>query len=635
MEKGFQNLADIEQLEQQSLSGLPSTPYAALQRGAAIDPDAEALAFFLDATHYDQAVHFSFCDLMAHITQAANMLYDIGLQGDGVVSLLLPNLPETHFTIWGGEMAGIVNPINPLLEPATIADIMNAAETRILVTVTPFPGLDLWEKVDSIRQQVPTLKTILRVDLGYYTGRDVAPQTITDSQVIRDFHVTLADYQSDELAFTRDTKPEMTAAYFHTGGTTGTPKIAPHSHANQVADAWMSSYAVNAKPGDVYFCGLPLFHVNGVIVTGLIPWSNGAKVVLGTPQGYRAPGLIPNFWKIVAHYKVNFFSGVPTIYTGLLQVPIADNDVSSLQFAICGAAPMPPEVFREFEERTGIRILEGYGLTEGTCVSSVNPMHGERRIGSVGLRLPYQEMRTIILDDAGQFVRYGNVDEIGVIAVRGPNVFQGYKEDAHNQGVWIDAHDSGAPWLNTGDLGRMDAEGYFWLTGRRKELIIRGGHNIDPKLIEEPLHRHPAVQIAAAVGRPDPYAGEVPIAYVQLRPGQSITAGDLMAFVQSEIGERAAVPKSIHIVDQIPQTAVGKIFKPRLVWQEVAAVYTAELEAISGISHVEVITRQDKLHGLMAYITVTLDDGVVFDDIRNQIDATLGQYTIPYKLSEV
>ena len=167
-----------------------------------------------------------------------------------------------------------------------------------------------------------------------------------------------------------------------------------------------------------------------------------------------------------------------------------------------------------------MRIVEGYGLTEGACVSSGNPAGAEPRIGSIGIRYPYQDMRALILD-GDKYVRDAETNEIGVIAIRGPNVFAGYLDPAHNLGIWIDR--DGETWLNTGDLGRQDADGYFWLTGRKKELIIRGGHNIDPKLIEEPLHRHPAVALAAAIGRPDPHAGEAPVAYVQLKEGHSVS----------------------------------------------------------------------------------------------------------------
>ncbi len=634
-------MADVEAIEAVPLEqrNLPPNTYEALRRGVTLNPEGMALAFFLQAADYAKPVRYSFRELFGHITRAANMFHDLGIRPGKVVSMLLPNLPEAHFTIWGGEAAGIVNPINPLLEPEVIADIMRAAETQVLVTLGPFPGTDIWPKALEAAAQVPTLKTILRVDLAQHVpGIKRWPAKFlawkagrgTSAPVpVLNFHKTLAKYPADRLVSGRQIAPDEIAAYFHTGGTTGTPKLAQHTHFNEVFDAWAAAQFLELGTDKVMFCGLPLFHVNAVIVTGLIPWMHGTSVVLGPPQGYRAPGLFENFWKIVEHYRINFFSGVPTVYSALLNVPI-NADVSSLEYAICGAAPMPVEVFREFEKRTGIRILEGYGLTEGTCVSSVNPPAGERRIGSIGFRLPYQPMKIVELDSDGNYVRDCERNEIGVVVIQGPNVFPGYKEEVHNRSAWVE--DANGRWLNTGDLGRQDEDGYFWLTGRRKELIIRGGHNIDPKLIEDPLHKHPAVALAAAVGRPDPRVGEVPVVYVQLAPGQQATEEELLAFAREHVGERAAVPKRVYILDKMPTTAVGKIFKPALVWREVEDVYREVVSGVDGVAAVEVKVGPDKLHGMVAHITVRPAPGVDRADLEARIRQALGHYTIVYQL---
>ncbi len=641
---GFKTLAEIEAMEQTPLAehNLPPTTYEMLQRGAAINPDRIALSFFLQGTEYATPVQYTFRQLMNAINQTANMLHDLGIGKNDVVSMILPNVPQAHFTIWGGEAAGIVNPINPLLDASQMADIMNAAETKVLVTLGAFPGVDIWQKVSSIADQIPTLETILQVHLGNFLpivkkiavkfmARKVKGGPIRAK--ILDFDKTMRRYPGENLTSGRIIQADDLASYFHTGGTTGTPKLAQHTHFNEVFDTWSGSQTLPVDDTTVMLCGLPLFHVNAVIVTGLIPWSKGAAVVLSTPSGYRGAGVIPNFWKIVEHYRVNYFSGVPTVYSALLNVPVGDSDISSLKFAICGAAPMPVEVFRAFEERTGLRILEGYGLTEGTCISAVNPAYGERRVGSIGYRLPYQPLKTVCLDADGNYLRDCAPDEIGVVAVRGANVFPGYKDERNNRGLWIDCGDGGEPWLNTGDLGRMDADGYFWLTGRRKELIIRGGHNIDPKLIEDPLHEHPAVALAAAVGRPDAHAGELPVAYVQLVAGQSVTEEELLAYAKENIGERAAIPKRIYIVDTIPQTAVGKIFKPDLARREVVDVYRQEVSAIAGVASVTVAVTPDKIHGTLAHITVQPTAGTDVSALKAEIERVLGQYTIRYELT--
>lgn len=253
-----------------------------------------------------------------------------------------------------------------------------------------------------------------------------------------------------------------------------------------------------------------------------------------------------NFWKIVEHYHVNFFSGVPTVFSTLNTIPVGSCDVSSLKFALCGAAPMPVETFQTFEQRTGLGILEGYGLTEGACVSSVNPAEGERRVGSIGFRLPYQDMQVVLLAD-GRYLRECQPDEVGNLIIRGPNVFAGYTDEQHNRDIWVETGDGRGRWLNTGDLGRCDRDGYFWLTGRKKELIIRGGHNIDPQVIKQALYKHPAVALAAAFGRPDARLGELPVAYVQLKPGATSSEEDLLAFAREHIrGTRGAAQAVSH-----------------------------------------------------------------------------------------
>ncbi|GBD84253.1 long-chain-fatty-acid--CoA ligase [bacterium BMS3Abin02] len=632
---------DIEAIEAVPIEerNLAGSTYEMLARGAAIDPDATALQFFLQGSMYEHSVTWTYREFLDTITRTANLFHELGVRSDDVVSMILPNLPEGFFTILGAEAAGIVNPINPLLEPAAMADIMNAAATKVLVTPAPFPNVPIWDRVATIIDAVPTLESIVQVDLASYLPpeqrqaisrmRSEAPGI---SLPVIDYAEALRAQPADRLVGGRVIYPDDIASMFHTGGTTGTPKLALHTHANEVADTWQSAEILDIVPDTVMLCGLPLYHVNGVTVTGLIPWSKGASTVLAAAEGYRDADLLPNFWKVVEHYRVNFFSGVPTVYAGLLRVPVADHDISSLQFAICGAAPMPVEVFRTFEERTGLRILEGYGLTEGTCVSSVNPAGGERRIGSIGFRIPYQEMKIVVLDDEDRYVRCCLTGEVGVVIIRGPNVMPGYKNDEHNRTAWVDTGDGGGPWFNTGDLGRQDADGYFWLAGRKKELIIRGGHNIDPKLIEGPLHRHPAVALAAAVGRPDRRVGEIPVAYVQLKPGAQATSDELLKFAREHVGERAAVPKEIRIVDCIPLTAVGKIFKPELAQREIADEFRNVVAGIDGVRSVEVIARSDARYGVVAEISVTCVTGSDPDEVRNTIAAALGHYTIRYRI---
>jgi len=629
---GFATLADVHAFEQVPLSerDLPRSTYEALARAADAYDERPALRFFVDAAVYDQPVEFSFRELLEAVHRAANLFHDLDIDGEEVVSVLLPNLPETHFVLWGASTAGVVNPVNPLLEPSQIAEILHSAGTRVLVTLAPFPGTDLWEKVESVLPRVPSVHTVLRVHLADYVpgARRPPAAPIPGGARVLELRDEMEKHPADRLVGGRMPEPGDAAAYFHTGGTTGHPRLARQTHANQVFDAWATAVALDVRPGQVFFCGLPLFHVNGVLVTGLVPWSRGGCVVLGTPQGFRGPGVVSAFWKVVEHYGVNFFSGVPTIYSALLDAPIGDADVGSLRFALCGAAPMPVEVFREFEARTGVRILEGYGLTEGTCVSCVNPLHGDRRVGSVGLRLPYQEVRTVALDADGG-ARESGPGEIGHVAIRGPNVFAGYRGMDGAADTWIPDPEGGSPWLRTGDLGRLDPDGYLWLTGRSKELIIRSGHNIDPQVVEGPLHEHPAVALAAAVGRPDPRAGEVVVAYVQLKPGAEAGEEDLLRFAEARIGERAAIPKRVHVVERIPLTAVGKIFKPQLRWQEAGDVYREVVEALPGVHTVRAEGGPHPIHGTRVRLRVEAEDS---EALREAVRHALGRYTIAYEV---
>ena len=594
-------IADIQRIEESPWSAPCPNTLEIFRQAAQRYGDRPALHFLLQGNAEETPLTLSYQELLVKIQQTANVLHALGLGRDDVIAYVLPNLPHTHYVIWGGEATGTVAAVNPMLEAQQIADILNACKATCLVTLAPFTGSDLWQKAEAYVPLVDSLRVVLQIDLGQFLG--AAPreqrQAMLAGRPVWDFDAIIATQPGDRLVSGRVIKGEDVASYFHTGGTTGAPKIAPHTHANEVYMAWAMMHAVAMREGDVFLCGLPLFHVNGVMVTGLANFLCGATVVLATPQGYRNPKLLPNFWKILERYQVNYFSAVPTVYTALLDIPLAGAKVDSLRYAICGAAPMPLEVFRRFEQITGVKILEGYGLTEGTCASCLNPPAGERRIGSIGLRLPYQEMKTFVIGADGLAERECAVGESGAVCIKGPNVFPGYLRPADNRNLWADTQ---RRWLNTGDLGRLDAEGYCWLTGRAKDVIIRGGHNIDPQMIEEALCQHPAVAIAAAIGQPDAYAGEVPAAYVVLRPGQQVSGEEMQEFARSRISERAAVPVRVEILDQLPVTAVGKIFKPALRHRAIEYVLGRTL-AEHGID-ASISVAEDKQQGTLARIKV-------------------------------
>jgi len=486
------------------------------------------------------------------------------------------------------------------------------------VTLGNLPGWDIRQKAEIVRKEIPGLKAVVTV-----MGRG------DEKEGIYCLDEMLPQYNALKLDSGRVIDPEDIASMYHTGGTTGTPKLAPHTHFNEAFMAFVTGVTTELNTGETTMCGLPLFHVNGTTVTGSTPFLMGAHVVLLSARGYRDPAVMKNFYKIVERYRAVTFSSVPTILSVLLDTPKGEADLSSLRYVVCGAAPLSVELFKRFEAHSGMRIIEGYGLTEGTCVSSLNPFHGERRVGSIGLRLPYQDMKVFIVDDEGIFVREAGADEIGSVCIKGPNVFKGYLDPAHNKKLW-----AMPGWLNTGDLGRQDKEGYIWLTGRKKELIIRGGHNIDPASIEEPLYRMKEVKVAAAVGSPDPYAGEVPVAYVELKEGESLTEEEIISYLKKTIGERAAVPRRAFVIPRMPLTPVGKIFKPALRWEATKKVYEDELAALKDLAQgIDVKVGEDKIHGLLVTITIRPAPGVSEETITKKVKDLVGRYVVHYRLT--
>ncbi len=615
----IRNVADIEEIEKTPLSErVPErSTYELIQRGADMGPDSTAISFIMKGEEYDKPQKITYVQLMGKIRQTANLLSDLGLKKTDVVSYILPNLPQVHYVLWGGEAACIANPINPMLEPRTIRDILEAAGTKVLVALGEFPGTDIWQKVESIRKDVPGLEHVLRV---------MGPSD--ESRGIYGFEEKVEEYPADRLTTGRVIDPDDIASLYHTGGTTGRPKLARRTHYNEAVLCWDLRAGSDLQPDETVMVGLPLFHCNGTCVTGLMPFSINAHVVMLSPSGYRDQGIMKNFYRIVEHYKPVFFSCVPTVLSVLLDIPVGDADISSLRYVVCGAAPLSVELFNKFEKYTGMKILEGYGLTEAACASAINPKDGERKVGSIGIRLPYQQMKIAVLDEEGKYVRDAAPDEIGSVCISGPCVFKGYVEDVHNKSIWVQDE-----WFNTGDLGRQDKDGYFWLTGRRKDLIIRGGHNIDPDTIEEPLYKMPGIKTAAAVGRPDAHAGEVPVAFVEASEDADVDREEVMEWAKKNIGERAAVPKDVYIVDRIPLTAVGKIFKPALRWEATRLAYEEELKKLGDLAEsVKVEVGEDKVHGTAARIRIKPAKGADAEDIKSKVSEVLARYTVHYEV---
>jgi acyl-CoA synthetase (AMP-forming)/AMP-acid ligase II len=582
-----------------------------------------AISFQLLSGPGTKAETLSWSQFHGRVTQAANLFRALGVGTGDVVAYVLPNCLETAVTLVGGAVAGIVNPINPLLEPEQIAAILRETKAKVVVTLKAFPKTDLAQKVAAAVKLAPGVKTVLEVDLNRYLSPPkawivplVRPKNpVSHSALVKDFNAECARMPADRLTFA-DAPADRVAAYFHTGGTTGMPKVAQHKVSGMVYNGWLGANLM-FQASDVVLCPLPLFHVFAAYPILMSMIGSGAHVVFPTPQGYRGEGVFDNLWKLIEQWKVTYLITVPTALSALMQRPINAN-VSTVRGAFSGSSALPLELYSRFEKATGVQIIEGYGLTECTCLVSCNPPEGAKKIGSVGIPLPYTHVR--ILQKTPEGFRDCAVDEVGEICVANPGVFDGstYTEADKNKDLFAEGR-----FLRTGDLGRLDADGYLYITGRAKDLIIRGGHNIDPALIEEALMGHPAVAFVGAIGQPDMHAGELPCAYVELVKGASVTVADLQAFAADKIAERAALPKHIEILAELPKTAVGKVFKPDLRRKAITRTFDAALAEAGIAARVDSVV-EDKKRGLVARLAKsgTVDEA--------KLRATLGQFTTPW-----
>ncbi len=513
---------------------------------AARQPERMALTMLMTGAPDEQPRRVNYRQLLGMIRQAANLFASLGGKRPGV-AYMLPSLVETHATLWGAETAGYAVPINFLLQPEHIAALLKASGAHILVALGPHPVLDIWQKALALRDQVPGL-TLLRV---------APPGTAAEAGVL-DFHTALAAQPDDHLVFGEPGRDSDVAAYFHTGGTTGTPRLVAHTHRGQLVAALGGAVLGDMRATDILTATLPLFHVGGTIYSSLSAFMAGMGLLVMSPGGLRNPAMVQGFWRLVAQYGVTRVGAVPTSIGAVLEVPLAGADISAVRAGFTGAASMPPALGERFAQLTGQRMHEVYGMTEASGLIAIHTLDDEGGSGSVGWALPYTEVVVRELQASGELGPPCAAGEIGVITVRGPHVSPGYRNPEHDAGVFINGV------LNTGDLGYLDEHGRIHIAGRAKDLIIRSGHNIDPLMIENAMATHPAVALAAAVGMPDSYAGELPVCYVALRPGASATEDELHDHARQTIGERPAWPKQIHIIDAIPLTSVGKIYKPQL-----------------------------------------------------------------------
>ena len=472
---------------------------------AASDPGAPCLA--------DGRKEFDNASFAAEVRRMSRALAEMGIGRGDVVAVVLPNSVElvtVMFAAW--RLGAALTPVNPALtKPEAQYQVTDSGAGLVVADDSSL------SKVEGGVTRVCVVDELLRRGGATHVMPPI-------------------------------TEPKQLALVIYTGGTTGRPKGVMLDHANLVATTAMIVDLFEMTAADRCLLVLPLFHVNGIMVSVVSPLVAGGSTVI-------APRFDPKtFWELVERVRPTYFSAVPTIYAMLTGLPAdVQPDTASLRCVICGAAPMPAAAIHEFEDRYNVPILEGYGQSEGTVVTTANPLRGVRKPGTVGLRLRGQEVRVVGENDeplaSGQ---------VGEVTVRGPNVMRGYLGKPEET-----AETLRGGWLHSGDLGRFDEDGYLVLVDRLKDMIIRGGENIYPKEIEDALCAHPSVAEAAVVGRPDPLFGEEPVAFVVLRRGLTAEPEELIEHCKDVVA-KFKVPRAVFIETNLPRTPIGKIAKPML-----------------------------------------------------------------------
>ena len=475
--------------------------------------DARAQRAVFSRCISDDAVALTNGEFAARVRSVAGLLAQHGVRRGDVVATLLANRVELVLTLFAAwQLGAAVTPINPALTDAEAAyQLEDSAARLVVVDNRPSPS-------------------------GTASALEVA-----------EFWTAPIEVETGDPVL----DPAGLALLIYTSGTTGKPKGVMLDHANLEAMCAMMLDAFELDQNDRCLLVLPLFHVNGIVVSVLSPLLAGASTTIA---GRFSPG---RFFDDVRRCRPTYFSAVPAIYAMLSNLPeTVRPDTSSLRFVVCGAAPMPAELITRFERRFGVTLVEGYGLSEGTCASTVNPLHGVRKPGTVGLPLPGQ--RVELWDPDGNPVAPG---ESGEVVISGPNVMRGYlNRPGETAKTVVDG------WLHTGDIGRFDSDGYLVLVDRVKDMIIRGGENLYPKEIESVIYQHPAVLEAAVIGRAHEIYGEVPVGYVSLRdsvPAAAVTVEDLLAHCRANLSSYK-VPVELTVLPTLPKNSVGKIDKPTL-----------------------------------------------------------------------
>ncbi|MDV6279180.1 AMP-binding protein [Rhodococcus jostii] len=609
--------AKIKQYEQTPLPerGLPTSVYEFIRTGAMIDPEAIAFTYLPDVRDLTTAEHLTHRQVLRRITQATNLFHALGVRADDPVSILTANTPEPQFALWGAQTAGIANPLNWMLEPELLGELITATGSKILVSFGGDATTDVWPKLEAILAHAPTVETVIRAG-GSRSGPVPAGVRFLDLVDELDQH------PGDELIEPRRIEWDTVGAIFGTGGTTGTPKLARVTHGGQIYASWASAVAHRVPVGSVRFCASPTFHVHGIAVTQLTGLALGGTGIFPTSGGWRGPGVIDNFWPMVQRFSVTSVPLLPTIANRLVQRPADIPAHHTLDRVTSGSAPLSMEVADRFRALTGVSIAEGYGLTETSGAVVGCPRGVQPRPGIIGMPVPYTDAKIVQQNTNGTYTECGT-GEPGILLLRTPGLFAGYLDARQNDGVVL-----ADGWLNTGDLACIDSDGFLRITGRAKDVIIRGGHNIDPAPVEEALFEHPRVAEASVVAMPDPDAGEVPVAYVVVTDGAPLDVEDLASHLRTRVRERAAQPKQFFVLDELPKSPVGKILKNRLRVDAVERAFTRLLDVAELHGRYELHSQDQGAAGIDVVVRLRGDDPAMLDRARNALSSVTVRHRV-------
>lgn len=552
----------------------PQIPlFRLLDDAAAEHPDRTAIIFGAVAHKLPgqplMDAKLSYRDLRDAVNRFANALIKLGVKKGDRVAIYLPNCPQFAIAYFGALKAGaVIAPVNPIYTPRELEFILQDSGAETIVALSQF-----YPKLQSVRGKTK-LKNVIVANIKEYFPPMLRTLFTLAMEKKEGHRVELAqgdhwfqDLIKNEsaLAPSVNVTPTDDAVLLYTGGTTGLPKAAQLAHCNLIANtvqlrAWIP-WAKEANEG--FLTALPMFH-SYAMTTCL----NEAMLLAGTLILIPNPRDLDHLLKAIDKHKPSLFPGVPTLYTAINNNPnVLKYDLKSVRACLSGAAGLPVEVAKRFGEITGGRLVEGYGLSEASPVVTANPLFGENRIGTIGIPMPDTDVKLFDIETGESEVPIGTPGEL---CVRGPQVMKGYWNKPDETAKTIRNG-----WLHTGDIAVMEADGYFRIVDRLKEMIISGGYNIYPREIEEVLYQHPAVLEATAIGVPDSYRGESAKAFVVLKPGQTATAEELIAFCKQNLAPYK-VPRYVEFRESLPKTMIGKILRRELVAEEKAKMAQAE-----------------------------------------------------------